>query len=136
MRALGFEPVLYVYYDEYEDGEEAVEQIQGAIVDKLIDFDDVFDEVSIPAIVESKGGIRVHQDGAKMYNSSKGPEAVELVTPLTTYNRQQGAFASYGNEARITWAYGDVCMIVRIGRAGDRLRYPRVAQAKREEEWV
>jgi hypothetical protein len=133
VRALGYDPVLYLYYDE--DGEETIDQITGAIVDKLIDFDNVYDEVLVPAIVKRKGGIRVHQGGAEMdgYSASEDPEAVELVTPLTTYNRQQGAFASFGNEATLNWAYGDVCMIVRIGKAGDRLMYPRVAQAKRED---
>ena len=31
----------------------------------------------------------------------------------------------YGNEATLDWIYGDVCLVVRIGKAGDRLAYLR-----------
>jgi hypothetical protein len=136
MRALGFEPVLYVFYDEYVYSDAP----QGAMVDKLIDFgDDGYEEETVLDIVQGQGGIPVRQDGAKMYNDSnvKDPEPVEWVTPLTTYNRQEGAFASYGNEPTLTWAYGDVCLVVRIGKADDRMAYPTAEQVKRayKQRW-
>jgi hypothetical protein len=130
MRTLGFEPVLYVYYDEDEDNE----ALQGAMVDKLIDFYDVYGEETVLDIVQGQGGIPVCQDDDGEMDEDfeyTDPEPVEWVTPLTTYNRREGAFASYGNEPTLNWAYGDVCMIVRIGKAGDRLAYPTVAQVGR-----
>jgi hypothetical protein len=70
-------------------------------------------------------------------SEDKDREPVEWVTPLTTYNRQEDAFATYGNEATLSWAYGDVCTIVRIGKAGDRLGFPTVDQVRRayQQSW-
>jgi hypothetical protein len=119
MRALGFEPVLYVYYGEYEDDDGP----RGAMVDTLIDFDTFCEDGTILSMVQEQGGIPVRDAGVKMHNSEDAEE-VEWVTPLTPYNRHEGAFVSYGNEPTLNWAYGDVCMIVRIGEAGDRLAYP------------
>jgi hypothetical protein len=134
MRSLGFEPVLYVYYSEDEDNDAH----QGAMVDRVIDFDNVYEETVLD-IVQEQGGIPVRQDGREMneYSDFKDAEPVEWVTPLTTYNRQEGAFASYGNEPTLSWAYGDVCMIVRIGKAGDRMAYPINAQVDRvyKQRW-
>ena len=58
---------------------------------------------------------------------------VHWVTPVTTFNRQSSAYVACGNESSLGLAYGDVCLIVRIGKAGDRLSYPTVALLK--EEW-
>jgi hypothetical protein len=135
MRALGFEPVLYVYYDKAgrSDGP------QSAMVDRLINFNYIGGGETVVDAVQDGGGILVREAGVEMQDDS-GPmdaEPVEWVTPLTTYNRQKGAFASYGNEPTLNWAYGDVCMIVRIGKAGDRMVYPTAAQLDRVfgERW-
>ena len=112
MRALGFEPVLNVYDDD-DDSEHA---IQGAMVDKVIDFDDAYEDESVLDIVQREGGILVCQNGRETDCDFEfeNLELVEWVTPLTTYNRQEIAFASYGNKPSLNWVYGDVCMIVRI----------------------
>ncbi len=132
MRALGFDPVLYVHYEQkYPDPLSP----QGAMVDKVIDFDSgcYDDEDTVFSVVQGEGGIPVLQHGARMRAYElRNPELVEWVTPLTTHNRQEGAFASHGNEPTLNLAYGDVCMVVRIGKAGDRLAYPTAAQVKRE----
>jgi hypothetical protein len=132
MRALGFEPVLYVYYeqDAYRD------ILHGTMVDKLVDFEDVYGDESVLDIVRGQGGIPVRRDGEKLPKGCRLPvedrdfELVVWVTPLTTYNRQEGTFASHGNEPALSWAYGDICMVVRIGKANDRLAYPTAAQVK------
>jgi hypothetical protein len=137
MRVLGFEPVLYVYYDDQYQA-----PLKGAIVDKLINFDCIWEGETVLDAVQDGGGILVREAGEKMErddyhdDSMDAAEPVEWVTPLTIYNRQNVAFASYGNE--LNWAYGDVCMIVRIGRAGDRLAYPIVARVRRVygERWA
>jgi hypothetical protein len=137
MRTLGFKPVLYVYYnkgenDEDEEGEEGDELTEGAMVDKLIHIDDVYDKPALDAVFE-KGGIPVREDGVAMRgdSNSKDAEPVEWVTPLTTYNRQECPYEYLGNQPPVAYAHGDVCMIVRIGKAGDRLAYPTVAQVGR-----
>ena len=130
MRALGFEPVLYVYYDDEDD----VFTPQGAMVDRLTDFDGIENGESILTLVQREDGILVRQDGVEICGlfTLQNSEPVEWVTPLTWYNRQEGAYASYGNEPIVKWAYGDVCMIVRIGKAGDRLAYPTAGQVTKE----
>ncbi|KAH9987091.1 hypothetical protein BJV77DRAFT_1145484 [Russula vinacea] len=98
VRANLFEPVLYMYYKN--DG------------------------------LGVEGGIGVTRGHVVMIDHfpCEKPEQVEWVTPRTTFNRQEGAFISYGNEATLDWIYGDVCLVVRIGKAGDRLAYPIVAE--------
>jgi hypothetical protein len=131
MRTLGFNPALYVYYEE-EYGW-LPPPSQGVIIDKVADFGDCcYDEETVLDIVQEGGGIPVLQHGVTTYDSyeSKNPELVEWVTPVTTYNRKESAFVSHGNEPTLNLAYGDVCMVVRIGKAGDRLAYPTAAQVK------
>ena len=128
IRALGFEPVLYVYYyDDYTN--------QGAMVDELMVFGDSYSyyDETILDLVQEEDGTPVREDGELMKDSLdvfKDPELVQWATPLTTFNSQDAALATYGNEPTLNWAYGDICMIVRIGKAGDRLAFPTVAQVK------
>ena len=56
-------------------------------------------------------------------------ETVEWVTPPETLNRKGSAFATYERVPALNVAYGDVCLVVRIGKAGERLAYPRVWNA-------
>ncbi len=134
MRALGFDPVLYVYYKpEYSDPLAP----QGAMVDKVVEFQRTYfeEEETVLSVVQEEGGIPVLQHGVELnaYElKGSDPELVEWVIPLTKHNRQEGVFATHGDEPRLNLAYGDVCMVVRIGKAGDRLAYPTAAQMKRE----
>jgi hypothetical protein len=128
VRALGFEPVLYVYHDDSSYNGAPT----GVIVDKFIGCD--VDEVSIShTLLNEQDGILVCQDGLKIFEDCyhlHTTETVEWVTPVTEYNRQKEPFMDYDG-GPLTWAYGDVCMIVRIGKAGDRLAYPTVMQVKK-----
>ena len=138
MRALGFDPALYVYYeDEYSD----TLAPQGVMIDKVVDFDHhCYGEGSVRSIMQEEGGIPVLQHGLTVNAfgfdgefEDPDPELVEWVTPVTAYNRQEGAFVAYGNEGtKLNLAYGDVCMVVRMGKAGDRLAYPTAARMRRE----
>ena len=141
MRTLGYEPVLYVYYDDdinnndkvnkdEGEGEDYSNPSRGVVVDRLMDFGRQFQECSVLDAAQEEGGIPVYQVGCTVTNTYEDPEPVEWVTPLTKYNRQEGAFAYCGNEASLFWVYGDVCMIVRIGKAGDRLGFPTAAQLR------
>jgi hypothetical protein len=138
VRALGFEPVLHMYYDEEYSLPE------GMIIDKVINFQGMFldhEEDSVESIhksIQAEGGILLHQDGGHDdsyshldYPDSDIPEPVEWVTPITTYNRKEGVYAACGNKLGARPIHGHACMIVRIGRVGDRLAYPTVAQIKK-----
>jgi hypothetical protein len=133
VRALGFEPMLYLYYrQEYDD-----EGHEGVIIDKLAKWPrkggDTRDNILL-----QEGGISV--DTSPDQDSRKDREKVEWVTPVTEFNRQKSEFLHYGNNSSLEWAYGDVCLIVRIGAAEDRLGYTTVeevneaAKARKDEE--
>jgi hypothetical protein len=126
VRALGYEPVLYVYYQDDYDSK------QGVIIDKVADFPE--DEGSgRDSQLLQLGGMLV-RDSTQDYRYGTGHrEQVEWVMPVTEFNRQKGPFLHFGNndKASLRWAYGDVCLIVRIGKAGDRLAYTTVAELKR-----
>ena len=78
------------------------------------------------------GGFVFRLEGA--HSEPEVGEVLHWATPLTTFNQQSSAYVWYGNEASLGLAYGDVCLIVRIGKAGERLAYPTVAQLKAEWE--
>ena len=35
---------------------------------------------------------------------------------MTTFNRQSSAYVAYGNEASLGLAYGNICLVMRIGK--------------------
>ena len=126
--ALGYEPVLYVYYDR-----------RGVMIDKLVDFSSWMDAFcsqegpDIGDVVHMEGGVLVYREGERIEMDPldhSPPEGVEWVTPVTKFNRQTDAvvIGYAGNEPAMDWAYGDVCLVVRVGKAGDRLAYRTVVQ--------
>lgn len=133
IRALGFEPVLSLYY-EWKTPWSG--NLEGVLIDEVIDFslEQFPGEVAdVPNLLRERGGMIVHREGWRIDTKygHDSPEHVDWVTPVTTFNRKTGAFATYGNEPSLDMAYGDVCLVVRIGKAGRRLEYPRLAQLKR-----
>ena len=125
LKALGYEPVLYLHYEDY---------YANAIIDKLIQFPQYECEEQFIDILCENDGFPVTRNGVEEDENDTRfgkPEIVDWVTPLTEFNRQADAFVHYGNEASLKWAYGDVCLVVRIGKAGERLTYPTVAELKK-----
>ena len=125
MRALGFEPRLHILYgNEYD----------AMVVHELIHIDEFIDEDqddSVEKCIRQEGGTPVRQNDGILYQSDLyKPESVEWVTPLTTYTRIKNDYAECV-KTRIDCVYGKVCMIVRIGKAGDRLAFPTVAQIEK-----
>jgi hypothetical protein len=137
VRALGFEPVLYLYYETEEDSYSSSSSIlKGALIDKVLDFSSTYyDDVDIVKTVRENGGIVVDQECWEVDGDGETPEeTMDWVTPVATFNRKGSAFATYGNEATLNVVYGDVCLVVRIGKAGDRLAYPRVSPKGAHDE--
>ena len=132
-RALGFQPMLYMYYEwETPDG-----ILEGAVVAKVIDFNNKMrwsSMVDITHVVQEKGGIVVRQDHWETDGVYKNPERVEWVTPVTAFNRKESAWATYGNEPMLEVAYADLCLFVRIGKVGERLVYPSASQLEKERQ--
>jgi hypothetical protein len=135
-RVLGFEPVLYLYYQWIQFADSL-----GVITDKEIYFEEVVadEDQDLVDIAQKEGGILVAREGGgkaiELDSRFKSPELLEWVTPITTFNHQDGAYPTYGpgDEPELRWAYGYVCLVVRIGKAGDRLAYPTVAELNRAD---
>ena len=149
-RALGFEPMLYMYYD-YTCG-----QHEGVINDKPVYFNEASldgDEADgIHHFIQVEGGIPVRQDGGEYdysgpssflhYNHEyfKDLEPIEWATPITKYVREERVYETITDkETMKPRMYGNPCMIVRIGKVGDRLGYPTVSQSgkayKKSNAW-
>ena len=135
--------MLYMYYDGISGHHE------GMVTDEAVHFPstflgedegddaDVDEDDLVCKVIEAKGGTPVRQDGGEIlyYEDFRGvdhesPEPMEWVTPISTYNRKEGVYATYG-KMEMCHIRGDACMIVRIGKAGDRLGYPTAAQVKK-----
>ena len=129
VRMLGYEPVLYVDYRRSRS--------RGVILDKVARFKEVWAHDDVVDIVRREGGIYVadgDDNGWVETGAEHGSpeEVLEWVTPVTQFNGQSAAFPSfYGNEQEMNWVYGNVCLVVRFGKAGARLAYPKHETKKR-----
>ncbi len=132
VHTLGFEPMLYLYFESkrlsqmYDD-----DFVEAGLIDRVIQTEA---SVVVDSFIEEllkHGGFAIRLEGA--WGEPVVHEALHWVTPVTTFNRQSSTYAAYGNNASLGLAYGDVCLIVHLGKAGERLAYPTVAQLK--EEW-
>jgi 2OG-Fe(II) oxygenase superfamily len=131
VRANGFEPVLYMYYEN-----DRFDPAEGVLVDEVVNFTGFCDPENRDVIdfLHEEGGAIVTRDREyfreeymreSLYETA---EEVEWVTPMTTINQKEDAYISYGNEAALNCVYGEICLVVRIGKAGDRLAYPTTAE--------
>jgi hypothetical protein len=59
---------------------------------------------------------------------------MEWVTPMTIFSRRESTYNTHGNEPIEKIAYWDLCLVVHIGKAGERLMYPTIAQLRKEME--
>jgi len=133
-QALGFEPILYLLYEWQPPWMKSAE---GSLIDRPVDITGSFFQdwgVDITRVVRRMGGIVVCED-PDSYKNERGaydkPEKVEWITPRTTFTGHEKPYVSrMGNEPGLGIAYGNVCLVVRIGKAGERLQFPTSAQLK------
>ena len=131
VRANLFEPVLYMYYKNDGLG------VEGVLIDRVVNFTQYYDPEGqdLVQFLHSKGGIIVSRERERLRDLSESlyatAEQVEWVTPMTTINQKEDAYISYGNESTLDFVYGEVCLVVRIGKAGDRLAFPTAAELKK-----
>ncbi|KAH9959136.1 hypothetical protein BJV74DRAFT_947509 [Russula compacta] len=118
--ALGFEPVLRMYY---QWGDENLGTLKSALIDKVVNFSDEIVHLghdNFGSEVDEKGGTVLYQEGQGWFGDC-GP--VVWVTPMTTFNCRGTTYIEYGDEVRMAVAYGNVCLAVQIGAEGERLMY-------------
>ena len=136
VRALGFQPVLYLFYEWTTPNNFR----EAAVIDNMMNFHGSSDEDEVVDIIKDircEGGIVVCEEGWKI-DPEKGyenPEKIEWVTPVTTFNRQNRTYATIHKfSPSMEVAYADLCLFVRIGKAGERLAYPTISQLRKEWE--
>jgi hypothetical protein len=137
LRALGFEPVLRMYYHEWEpDWAGELLHGQAVVFDEIVNFSAWRweEDFSIPDVVKWMGGqIMCPEDLQTDEDFNYSEEVVVWVTPGTTSNRKESTFASPRERfADTNVAYGDLSLFVRIGKAGERLSYPRITRSNNE----
>jgi hypothetical protein len=108
--------VMYSDEDEYDENEDRL-----VMVPKVVDmsgFPDVRERIS-DLLRESFDGRFVTSRGLTDMETD-GTEEIWWVTPMTALTRAMTPFVIYGNEAQIAYMYGDICLIVDVGKAGNR----------------
>ncbi|KAI0294539.1 hypothetical protein BC826DRAFT_1104606 [Russula brevipes] len=104
VRSLGLEPVLHLYYEQ--DGD-------AGLIDHVLDFNSGDEFWNPVEFVHSQGGIAIRLETDDI-------TPVDWVTPVTTFNCRSSTFVAFGNEASLELAYGHLCLIVHIGKVGQR----------------
>jgi len=137
-RALGFEPMLYMLYNWKPPYGHSI--TEGGLIKRPVEFANYESRDSpldIIKIIRMEGGIVVCQDLDSYLNEDdayENPEKIEWVTPKTRFNGRESAFLDHmGNEPALACVYGHLCLVVRVGKAGERLAYPTSVQL--DEMW-
>ena len=140
LRALGFEPVLRMYYHEWKP-DWVGDSLNGhaAVFDEIVDFS-IWDwqerqDLFIPEFVRWNNGQFVRPEDLQSdeeFEYEENAEVVAWATPVTAFNRNESAFEIPNGRLAVTnvAAYGDLCLFARIGKAGERLSYPRVVRSR------
>ena len=113
------------------------------LVGRVVNFTGFWetDDRAVIDFLHEEGGVIATRDRERLHGVygetlSATAEVVEWVTPMTTINQKEGAYvAYYGNEPSLDFVYGGVCLVVRIGKAGDRLAYPAFADLERRRSY-
>ena len=88
------------------------------MVDNIVDLSDMGAvEDDVPGLIQRyyKGVVVVDQD--REYGVT---EEIHWVTPMTTQTSVKSEFVAYGNQAEMGYLYGNVCLIVDVGKPGQR----------------
>ncbi|KAI0291793.1 hypothetical protein B0F90DRAFT_334830 [Multifurca ochricompacta] len=131
-KSLGFEPKLYLYYEWFSPQSGSTE---ASIIDWVFDCAGEYNEkMDITKILRTRRGIVVwHKEHGASDLEWKNPEKVHWVSPVTRFNERECTFPlSNGYRSELDYVYGYMCLVIRIGKAGERLSYPTVAQLEKE----
>ena len=121
--ALGFEPVLYLFYDSGKEWCRG-DLFRPVLIDRVPNLEEAGEIEDLTEELCSFGGLQI----------SRLKQVVTWVTPPTTFNRRENAYMAHGNQPTLGLIYGDVCLVVRIGEVGERLAYETVAELRKEWE--
>ena len=140
LRTLGFQPALYLYYEwnrtpPYLDKD----TIEGGLVDHIVRFldfssDDPGEVDATRQILYDQGHIVCGDDLYRLQEYAyKKAETMAWVTPLTKFSTKETKYTTFGNEPAQEIAYWHLCLVVRIGKVGERLMYPTLSQLEEDK---
>ncbi|KAI0061741.1 hypothetical protein BV25DRAFT_1838889 [Artomyces pyxidatus] len=112
-RELSLEAVLYLVYTS-----KPVESWQGwctGMLGHVLDVDGFREGENLEQMLQQEGGIILRRG-----HTDRADEHVEWVTKRTSLSRDKQTYLAHGNEPSLEYAYGDVSLVVRIGKYGDR----------------
>jgi hypothetical protein len=138
LRTLGFQPALYMYY-EWNETPWCLEAgtIEGGLIDRVIQFQgfnsDYPGDVDATREILYFDGRVVCADDLYRLQEKAYPraETIEWATPMTKYSSKETQYTTYGNQPEEHVAYWNLCLVVRIGKAGERLMYPTLSHLER-----
>jgi hypothetical protein len=120
---LSLDVSLKAIYQDCDDSEYS----QSIMVNEIRDIEDWKVDEGMATFLRGSyfGGKIIHDHGTqppKDWNGEPVQGAVEIlwVTPLTPHAHFQSPYVAYGNEAAFACIYGDVCLVVQVGPAGER----------------
>jgi hypothetical protein len=139
LRTLGFQPASYLYY-EWNNTPWCLEDntVEGGLINHVIEFvgfsSDYPGEVNvIRELLLHRGHIVCGNDLYRLQeHAHQKAETMECVTPMTKFSTKETKYTTYGNEPTEDVAYWDLCLVVRVGKASERLMYPTLSQLNKQ----
>ncbi|KAI0291799.1 hypothetical protein B0F90DRAFT_1920522 [Multifurca ochricompacta] len=124
-RTLGFEPMLYLYYEWEGD------QTEATIIDKVFDICGDPDYTDVTTQILDEGGISVwHEDDENNMGRWDNLERVHWVTPVTKINRRETPYPmGFRKYLSVEMLYGDCVLLFALaGREkGCRIRKKKIS---------
>jgi hypothetical protein len=119
LRALGLEPILYLNYRHEGDNVHS----ESVMINKVPNLDSFRLVDDLFGLLQDLNGTMIPSD-----------EQVTWVTPETTFSSLRSAYATsaFGDFGYVGYAYGVVCLIVRIGNMDNRLANVGATQGKKQ----
>jgi hypothetical protein len=118
---------------------EASLQVMYSYDDRLVMVPKVVDMSGYPDVRERVSDLLCDDFDGQLVKTDTDPDGTEeiwWVTTMTALTRATTPFVVYGNEATLAYMYGDVCLIVDVGKVGNRSESKKTKRAvKKRRRW-
>ncbi|KAE9394942.1 hypothetical protein BT96DRAFT_886097 [Gymnopus androsaceus JB14] len=119
-QGLGLKPFIRVIYSLR--GGRAVVMIDHVVKGGTMGGYDGEDFIS-DELIKEMGGVWINSGGPHKFYYGEPPkeQRVRWITPMTSFNATDFSYMTYGNEASLEHAYGNFCLICKVGPVSDRI---------------
>ncbi|KAK0434257.1 uncharacterized protein EV420DRAFT_1683825, partial [Desarmillaria tabescens] len=92
------------------------------MADHVIPGEQINEQAEDMEVLLDEHGTRVSDPDYELRDDEEAESLPEIVwvTPITVLNETESHYLAYGNEATVGYLYGDVCLIVNVGKPGSR----------------